>query len=742
MFSPRILLLILAIALPAVAQDRSPRIGYVYPAGGRQGTEFDVAVGGQQLAAVTGASVSGAGVRAFVVERVKPLTQAQAGVLREKLRELQEKRQAAARGGRNPSTRPVWTTADEKLAAEINRKLSVGQRRNVIPALAETVIVHVMVAADAEPGKRDLRLATPGGWSNPFVFCVGQLPEFHETESSGPGSMTSITLPAVANGQIMPGEQDRFGFKARKGQRLVVAVSARDLIPYIADAVPGWFQAIVTLYDAKGDVLGYADDFRFNPDPVLYYRIPTDGEYVLEIKDALYRGREDFVYRITMGEVPFITSIFPLGCAAGAQTTVDVRGWNFPRSSLVPNTKSPGIQLLSVRNEDLVSNLVPFAVDTLPECMEQEPNNTRETAQRVTLPVIINGRIDFSGDWDVFRFDGRAGEKIVAEVLARRLNSPLDSVLRLTDAAGKQLAFNDDHEDKGAGLITHHADSLIEYTLPVDGTYYLHLGDAQRKGGAEYGYRLRISAPRPDFALRVVPSSISLRAGEIVPVTVYALRRDGFAGDIALELKDAPPGFALGGAWVPGNAEQVRLTLTAPSGTLKQPVNFGFEGRATIDGREVVRRAMPAEDMMQAFAYRHLVLAKEMKIVVSGRGGTATVAKILSPVPVKIPAGGTVRVQVEVRSGQAGGEIECILSDPPEGTTIQSVSPAGAVTEIVFQCDAAKAKPGLKGNLIVEAVVAVTSDAGTDGGKPTKRRTTLGLLPAIPFEIVAPTVAP
>ncbi len=739
MFHPRFILLMLTIALPVIAQDRIPRIGYVYPAGGRQGTEFDIAVGGQRLDAVTSASISGTGVRAVVVEHVKPLSQAQASVLREKLRELQEKRQAAARGGRTPSTRPVWTTADERLAAELNRKLSVGQRRNVVPGLAETVIVHVVVAGDAEPGKRDLRLGTAAGWSNPFVFSVGQLPEFHEAESGGGGasSMTSITLPGIVNGQIMPGEQDRFRFKARKGQRLVVAVSARELIPYIADAVPGWFQAAVTLYDARGDVVGYADDFRFNPDPVLYYKIANDGEYVLEIKDALYRGREDFVYRITLGEIPFITSIFPLGCAAGAQATVDVRGWNFPRSSLAPNTKAPGIQLLSVRNEDVLSNLVPFAVDTLPECLEQEPNNTREKAQAVTLPIIINGRIDFAGDWDVFRFDGRAGEKIVAEVQARRLNSPLDSVLRLTDSAGKQLAFNDDHEDKGAGLITHHADSLIEFSLPANGAYYVHLGDAQRKGGPEYGYRLRISAPRPDFALRVVPSSISLRAGEIIPVTVYALRRDGFAGDIALELKDAAPGFTLSGGWVPGNLEQVRLTLTAPSGAVKPPVNLGLEGRANIDGREIVRRAMPAEDMMQAFAYRHLVLAKEMKVVVLGRGAAAA-ARILSPVPVKIPAGGTARVQVEVRSGTPGGEIECVLSDPPEGITIQSVSAAGEGTEIVFQCDVTKAKPGLKGNLIVEAVIAMPSDSVAAGGKATKRRTSLGLLPAIPFETVVP----
>ena len=44
-------------------------------------------------------------------------------------------------------------------------------------------------------------------------------------------------------------------------------------------------------------------------------------------------------------------------------------------------------------------------------------------------------------------FWGRAGQVIFVEVRARRLGSPLDSVLRLTDATGKQLAINDDYED-------------------------------------------------------------------------------------------------------------------------------------------------------------------------------------------------------------------------------------------------------------------------------------------------------
>ena len=213
-----------------------------------------------------------------------------------------------------------------------------------------------------------------------------------------------------------------------------------------------------------------------------------------------------------MGELPFITAVFPLGGKAGEPTTVALAGWNLPTSALTQDIdhKRPGIYPISVAKEGHASNTVAFAVDTLPEALEQEPNDQPAAAQKVTLPLIVNGRIDRPGDWDVFSFEGRAGEEVVAEVYARRLGSPLDSVLKLADAQGRQVAFNDDHEDKGAGLITHHADSWLRVKLPADGTYYLHLGETQDHDGPDYAYRLRISPPRPDFELRVTPSSRSV----------------------------------------------------------------------------------------------------------------------------------------------------------------------------------------------------------------------------------------
>ena len=74
---------------------------------------------------------------------------------------------------------------------------------------------------------------------------------------------------------------------------------------------------MLALYDAHGKEVAYDDDYRFNPDPTILYQAPNDGQYALAIYDAIYRGREDFVYRITLGEMPFVTSVFPLGGRAG-----------------------------------------------------------------------------------------------------------------------------------------------------------------------------------------------------------------------------------------------------------------------------------------------------------------------------------------------------------------------------------------------------------------------------------------
>ncbi|MFH1969852.1 MAG: hypothetical protein ABIJ53_06000 [Verrucomicrobiota bacterium] len=646
-------LVTLLAVVPAVRAQQRPYIGFVYPSGGQQGATFQITLGGQALEGVNSVFVSGTGVKAMVVEYNKKMGNQQIGLLNEQRRELKN----------SPPQKP--DEGKTNLIARIEKVVREFVNRPASVSIANLVIVEVTIAPDAIPGEREIRLVTSRGLSNPLVFNIGQFPEFSappapisplqvlgkEEQSlrrkkramGGAGAqggsemmMTTmmgdqgpqsdrddaevrIKVPCTVNGQILSGTMDRFRFQARKGQRLVIIVQARELIPYMADAVPGWFQAVLVLCNAKGKEVAYNDDYRFKPDPIILYEVPADGEYMFAIYDAIYRGREDFVYRITIGELPFVTSIFPLGGQVDTPTTVEMKGWNLEETKMTPDTEdaSPGVYPITTRGKDgFISNPMPFAIDTLPECLENEPNNTPRTVQKVMLPIIVNGRIDLPGSRDVFQFEGHAGDEVVAEVYARRLNSPLDSLLKLTDAAGNCLAFNDDHEDVGSGLNTHHADSYIRATLPTNGIYYIHLSDTQHNGGEEYAYRLRISAPQPDFALRVVPSSVNMRRKSAASLSVYAIRQDGFTGNIKLNLKNAPTGFEIKGGNLKGTQEMTRVTLKTSLTETKEPVSLIIEGRATHGGQKIVREAVPAEDRMQAFLWRHLVPAQELKVFV------------------------------------------------------------------------------------------------------------------------------
>ena len=74
------------VGVPAApAQQNPPHIGYIYPAGGRQGTTFEVVVGGQYLNGVTNVFATGTGVHAVVLEQKRSLTPKEVKDLREQM---------------------------------------------------------------------------------------------------------------------------------------------------------------------------------------------------------------------------------------------------------------------------------------------------------------------------------------------------------------------------------------------------------------------------------------------------------------------------------------------------------------------------------------------------------------------------------------------------------------------------------------------------------------------------------
>jgi hypothetical protein len=243
---------------------------------------------------------------------------------------------------------------------------------------------------------------------------------------------------------------------------------------------------------------------------------------------------------------------------------------------------------------------------------------------------------------------------------------------------------------------------------------------------------LHLTTPQPDFELRVVPSAINARAGTTVPVTVHVLRRDGFAGEIALALKDAPKGLELAGARIPADQDMVRVTLTVPADAPPRPMFLNVIGRAAIGQRQVIHEAVPADDLMQAFIYRHLVPAEGSLLCVLGPAEPFTVGMVSSH-SVKIPSGGQVCLPVTIPNSTPWGAVELSLSDPPPGISITN-SQQG----IVFRSDARTDKPGLKGNLIVNVYAYRDPETMKGRGQRKKPHRLLTALPAIPFEIVAP----
>ena len=82
----------------------------------------------------------------------------------------------------------------------------------------------------------------------------------------------------------------------------------------------------------------------------------------------------------------------------------------------------PGVLELRVATAQAVSSVSHLRVTDHPVVSEDEKtgNDTRETAQRVTFPVAVCGRVEKFEDVDFYRFAGTAGQSLTIEVFAQR----------------------------------------------------------------------------------------------------------------------------------------------------------------------------------------------------------------------------------------------------------------------------------------------------------------------------------
>lgn len=220
---------------------------------------------------------------------------------------------------------------------------------------------------------------------------------------------------------------------------------------------------------------------------------------------------------------PRVLMSLPLGLAPGKATKVTLRGAGLDTATDVKVADGKGTAKLLSKgkagvpdknpeqvgdtqveaeiklNDGLPSGTVSVVVTTpagetkphailvetvIPVVAEKEPNDGFKASQAIKLPVVVEGTIGRAKDVDVFQFEGKAGQKVVIEVIAARHGSPLDAMLTLYSKDLQQLAFNDDFDKT--------RDARIEATLPVDGVYHVSLIDAHDTGSNLHAYRLMV----------------------------------------------------------------------------------------------------------------------------------------------------------------------------------------------------------------------------------------------------------
>lgn len=450
---------------------------------------------------------------------------------------------------------------------------------------AGTLPVELTIAPDALPGMREVRVVTPRGTSNAGRIWLAAYPDLNEVEpNSLLGQAQKLDkLPAVVNGQINGGEDvDCFTFQAAAGETFVF-----DLV---ANRMASGLDGYVGLFDSRGKILQSALE-GFERDPRLIHTFKTAGSYTVQVRDSMYRGGGNFTYRLTMGKVPTVTGMYPMGGKRGQMVTVNLEGVNLgDMKSLPVQIPAEGDEVTVPVNTPMgAATPLSFTAGNLDEAVENEPNDAPAQATAVAaLPVILNGRINKPGDVDLYRVKPAAAGNLSFEINGRRIGSRIDSFLRVLDAAGKEVQSNDDAEGK---------DSRIVFAVAAGTEYLVEVRTIDRRSGGDVFYRLSIDVPAgPDFALTMTPTEINVGQSGSAVVTVNIARRNGFAAAVPLKVEGLPAGVTASPALIPAGAATAQFTVTAEPGAVAGVMNqFRVVGTATIAEKPVERVAQPVE---------------------------------------------------------------------------------------------------------------------------------------------------
>lgn len=264
----------------------------------------------------------------------------------------------------------------------------------------------------------------------------------------------------------------------------------------------------------------------------------ADAKWLVECVLQLQKGRNTIRLERPGGTPHFDKlGLVPTELPATRFTTVTPGDRVAPFEIDVPQNSSVGIRGLRVATREGISNLLLFMVDDLPTVNEVRGRTSDGQSQLVDLPVAVEGYCDV-GFADQYRFHVDGGEAVSIEVVAARVGSKLDPVIRLLAADGNELAFVDD----SAGLA---GDCCLRHRFQTAGEYIVTIEDALMGGASGHRYRLRIG----DFPVISTTSPAVVQAGVATSLTFSGPAVDGLP---RLESTDTEIGPRLVSTTFPG----------------------------------------------------------------------------------------------------------------------------------------------------------------------------------------------
>ncbi len=450
---------------------------------------------------------------------------------------------------------------------------------------------NVTVPDNQPTGVYEVRVATKQAVSSISHLLVTDFPVVMESpdDNDKPDTAQSVPLPAAVCGICERDEDvDCYRFSGVSGQRITAQVYAQRVTECIHTMVvkhPVYhMNPILTLLGPSGQVVAENDNF-YGGDSFLTCDLPEDGAYVVRIRDVRYAGSEKFSYCVEISEQPFLKAMFPLAVQSGKSIDAQPVGFGFADSP-PPMKLTTNDRFVRYQTSEGPTNGVTLLSSPHPQYVFGSGSDTIDSAQTITMPCGISGRILDSDRAQYFAFNAKKGDRLLFEVEANRHGLPLDGLIEVFDSNGKYLAEADDVVGSPYAGFWREKDPKLRFKAPADGKYFVAVRDSNGRGGDHFVYYLRAEQDRPDFDLYGEYYYAMLAPGTRMLWFARINRLNGFDGPVQIGIDGLPAGVELTPATIPTGMNHCALILSAAQDAKISAKLVRVFGKATIQNTD------------------------------------------------------------------------------------------------------------------------------------------------------------